>query len=236
MIISLIPLSTFQRFSASVFFFFLIWMQIKKQPRRLPGCSEVISAWGRLHSLSWRLLEQQRLLDLFTLDSYSSAPPPSRPPAPQAKCYKHQCVPFSTLPTYFPAICHSSSSRPVITALLLTAAALLQRLPGFLGDLFLWPCVGCLFIILSLNNLRSLITKMRRPSHRQMGHFGLLWLQEELFKDLFLIWTFQLFIVASLTSIGSLAGKFQSWQLDQGGCRFLFICLLVVAPRTIELH
>lgn len=83
-------------------------------------------------------------------------------PPPEAKCYKHERVTFSTLPTYFPSIC--SSSRPVIAAaaaLLLAAAAAAawRRLPGCLGDLFLWPCVGCLFIILSLNNLKSLITK-----------------------------------------------------------------------------
>lgn len=107
-------------------------------------------------------MENQPPLDLFGLNSSNGA---AHPRPPEAKCYKHERVTFSTLPTYFPAICSSSSSssRPVIAgaaALLLTTAAVAwRRLPGCLGDLFLWPCVGCLFIILSLNNLKSLITK-----------------------------------------------------------------------------
>lgn len=51
-IIFLIPLSTFQQFSVLCF---LTWTLIKKQPSRLWGCSEVLSACGRLRSLGWRL-------------------------------------------------------------------------------------------------------------------------------------------------------------------------------------
>lgn len=160
MIILLIRLSTFQQFSVRCF---LTWTLIKKPPGRLRSCSEVLSACRRLRSLSWRLFGD--------FDGASATAGPfqaqllrqRRSFSPEAKCYKHECVTFSTLPTYFPAICcsSSSSSRPVIAAvaaLLLTVAAC-RRLPGCLGDLFLWPCVGCLFIILSLNNLKSLITK-----------------------------------------------------------------------------
>lgn len=85
------------------------------------------SAGGYLETL----MEHQPPLDLFGLNSSDGS---AHFPPPEAQCYKHECVTFSTLPTYFPAIC-GSSSRPVIAAaaLLLMAAAAWRRLPGCLA-------------------------------------------------------------------------------------------------------
>lgn len=97
------------------------------------GCSEVLAACGRLRSLGRRLFGDSGGTSATAGPFWAQLLRRRRsfPPSPEAKCYKHERVTFSTLPTYFPAICGSSSSRPVIAtaaALLLTAAAA-ARLP-----------------------------------------------------------------------------------------------------------